>query len=83
MAFDLIALRKSLGLNQADMAEAMGLGSRAYFEIEANPEKIKPRHRILAEAVALSIADERNDPMLATRQQRAMILRLAELIKGA
>ena len=71
--FDLLALRKSLKLSQAEMAKRMGLGSRAYFSIETEPETIKPRHVRLAESVSLDVALEKADPMLATASMRRKI----------
>lgn len=68
--FDLRGLRKSLGLNQAEMAKAMGLGSRAYFTLEDEPDKVTRRHKMLAAAASLDEALKRKDPTLASAVMR-------------
>jgi DNA-binding XRE family transcriptional regulator len=72
---NLLALRKRLGLNQAEMAKEMGLGSRAYFTLEQEDGAINARHIMLAEYVALKLAVDRADPALAPE-------RIADLAKA-
>lgn len=80
-AIDLLALRKSLGLNQADMAKRMGLGSRAYFGLEVDPRTIRPRHIMLAERASLDVAIEKKDPMLAAATLRQKMIDWAALLR--
>jgi len=78
--FELVKLRKSLGLAQPAMAKRMGLSLRPYQQLELNPEKIRPRHIRLAESVALEIAIEQKDPELAPTSVRKKAMALARLI---
>jgi transcriptional regulator with XRE-family HTH domain len=73
-------LRKKLGLTQAQMAEAIGLGLRAYQDLASGKASIRPIHVKAAERAALDIAVERGDPMLAPATVRKAALRLAEII---
>ena len=81
-AADLVALRKSLNLTQAEMAERIGLGLRAYQDIEGGVSKLRPIHVNAAERAALSLAVERGNPMLAPAGVRREALDLAGLIRG-
>lgn len=63
--FDLMMLRKRIGLTQAEMAAAMGMGSRAYFTLEQAPASINRRHVMLAQMVSLKEAVRQQDPRLA------------------
>ncbi|GGC68449.1 hypothetical protein [Chelatococcus reniformis] len=81
-AFDLVELRKRLGLKQADMAKHMGMGMRAYQDLEAEPARVLDRHQLLAEAVSLLVAQERRDPMLAAPRMRAAALDIAQMMRG-
>ena len=59
---ELVELRCALGMNQQQMAEEMGLGTRSYEDIEAGKNQLLKRHRLLAERCALS-ATYRADPI--------------------
>jgi DNA-binding XRE family transcriptional regulator len=72
-------LRKRLGLNQAEMANRMGLGSRAYFTLEQEPDAINIRHIKLAEMVALEAAVDRQDPTLPPERIRELVRKYAML----
>jgi DNA-binding XRE family transcriptional regulator len=72
--FNLPALRGKLGLDQAQMAECMGLDARDYVELETSPEKVQRRHAMLAHLVSLDVAIERGQPNLATTTMREKIL---------
>lgn len=65
--FDFISLRKKLGFNQAEMANRMGLGSRAYFKLEQEPDSINIRHIMLARMVSLQQAVMNKDRSLAEK----------------
>jgi DNA-binding XRE family transcriptional regulator len=65
--FDFISLRKKLGFNQAEMANRMGLGSRAYFKLEQEPDSINVRHIMLARMVSLQEAVMNRDKSLAEK----------------
>lgn len=80
---ELVALRKSLDLTQAEMAGRVGLGLRAYQDIEAGVSKLRPIHAHAAERAALTLAVERANPMLAPAAVRREALDLARLITGA
>lgn len=79
---DLKALRITLGLTQAEMAERIGLGSRAYQALEAGEAAIRPIHINAAERAALAIAVERRQPMLAPANIRSEALDLVALLRG-
>lgn len=79
-ADELTTLRKTLGLTQTEMATRIGLGLRAYQSIENGSSPVRESHALAAEHVALSIAVERADPMLAPARIRKLALGLANLI---
>ena len=79
---ELAALRNTLGLTQAAMAERMGLGARAYQDIEGGISKVRPIHVAAIERAALALAVERGNPMLAPAAVRRHALDLARLITG-
>ena len=72
--FNLPALRGKLGLDQAQMAERMGLDAPVYIELEASPEKVQRRHGMLAHLASLDVAIERGQPSLASTTMREKIL---------
>ena len=72
--FNLPALRGKLGLDQAQMAERMGLTSAEFSELEASPEKVQRRHAMLAHLASLDVAIERGEPSLASTTMREKIL---------
>jgi DNA-binding XRE family transcriptional regulator len=78
--FDLVGLRKTLDLTQSDMAKRMGLGLRTYQELEMNADKVRGRHVRLAESVALDVAVEKQNPMIAPASIRKKALKLASII---
>lgn len=80
-AAELTALRRGLGLTQTEMADRMGLSMRAYQAVEADDGgAVKVRHAAMAERVALTVAVERRNPMLAPATIRREALDLARLI---
>lgn len=79
---ELARLRKSLGLTQADMADRVGLSPRAYQDIENGRSVLRPVHAHAAERVALAVAVERGDPMMAPASIRREALALVRLITG-
>lgn len=79
---ELADLRRTLGLRQADMAERMGLGLRAYQGLEDDGRELLDRHERLALSVALDVALERRDPMLAPAAIRRKALDLADLVRN-
>jgi DNA-binding XRE family transcriptional regulator len=79
-AEELIMLRKAFGLNQTDMAEGIGLKLRAYADLEAGVSELQKRHELAIERFGLTLAVERDDPMLAPASVRKEALALALLI---
>ncbi|CAJ0864626.1 hypothetical protein AMST5_01692 [freshwater sediment metagenome] len=79
---ELSSLRKTLGLTQVEMAEKMGMKGRAYHELESGRSATRQIHINAAERVALDIAIERGNPMLAPVTVRRAALELARLISG-
>lgn len=77
--YDFAGLRKRLGLNQAEMANRMGLGSRAYFTLEQDPSAINARHIMLAQMVSLKEAVARSDASLADKDAAALAKDFADL----
>jgi hypothetical protein len=72
--FNLAALRGKLDLDQAQMAERMGLEMQEYLELEAAPEKVQRRHATLAHMASLDVAIERGEPRLASTTIREKIM---------
>lgn len=80
---DLQALRKSVGLTQAEMARMIGLTLRPYIEVEhKGAEEIRKLHRLAVERVVLHIAAERGDPMLAPASVRRDAVTLTKIFAG-
>lgn len=79
---DIIALRKRLGWTQAQMAERIGIGLRAWQIIEGDPSKLRTMHVHAVERAALAAAVEQGDPMLAPASVRKQALDLARMITG-
>jgi transcriptional regulator with XRE-family HTH domain len=77
---ELIELRKRMGLSQADMATGMGLGSRAYQEVEARSGELKQRHRMLAERFTLAHAVVSTSPEYLPSSIRTEVIGFLELI---
>jgi transcriptional regulator with XRE-family HTH domain len=80
-AEELMALRKTLGLTQAEMASEMGLSARAYQDVEASSGPISRRNRNAAERVSLRIAVLKANPDSAVAQIRLEATELAAMIK--
>jgi transcriptional regulator with XRE-family HTH domain len=79
---DLIELRKELGLTQREMADRLHMALRSYQAIEGGESEYRFIHRLAAERVALMIAVEKKDPMLAPlslRQDAIELVRVGEL----
>ena len=62
---DLVALRKSLELGQALMAETIGMSLRAYQALESGASPIRPLHVLAMERAAEKIAIATKNPMIA------------------
>jgi transcriptional regulator with XRE-family HTH domain len=82
MTRDIRELRDRLGLHQSQMAEKMGLSTRAYQDLEADPAKVRKLHWLAAERVSLDVAAKAGNPMLAELQIRREALEIARLIAG-
>jgi transcriptional regulator with XRE-family HTH domain len=78
----LFAIRKPLGLSQAEMAHRMGMKLRAYSDLETGARETRQIHVNAAERVALAVAVERGNPMLAPAEVRKQALEVARLITG-
>ncbi|WP_370187600.1 helix-turn-helix transcriptional regulator [Bradyrhizobium elkanii] len=70
MKEDLANLRKEMRLTQQQMADALGMALRAYQSIESGESEYRFIHRLAAERVALMIAADRKEPMLAPSSVR-------------
>jgi transcriptional regulator with XRE-family HTH domain len=80
---ELHELRKAAGLTQQEFADRMGLGLRAYNEAERHKgEPIRVLHAVAAERVALRIAAEKHDLMLAPATVRADVVSLVDAVVG-
>jgi transcriptional regulator with XRE-family HTH domain len=78
--FPLVKLRKQLGLIQPEMARRMGLSLRPYQELESRTRKIRLRHILLAQFVALDVAIEKQDAELAPAAVREKAAALVQLM---
>ena len=79
---ELMRLRRDLDLSQTEMAHGIGLSMRAYQVIEAGEGDIKTRHAMAVERLALRLAVEKRNPMLAPASVRREALDIAEMIRG-
>lgn len=77
---DLVALRKSLDLSQAEMAAEMGLSPRAYQAIEMGESTFRKLHALAAERVSLDWAVSDGRIEIALPLVRAQALELARMI---
>lgn len=77
---ELIQLRKSLGLSQADMAAHIGMTVRPYQDIEHGKSALRKIHALAAERAALDIAIERKNPMLAPAAVRKAAIELTRIV---
>jgi transcriptional regulator with XRE-family HTH domain len=76
---DLIELRKDLHLTQQQMADKLDMAPRAYQSIEAGESEYRYIHRLAVERVALQIAADRQDPMLAPAPLRRDAIELVRV----
>jgi transcriptional regulator with XRE-family HTH domain len=76
---DLIDLRKSLALTQQEMANRLGMALRSYQAIEAGESEYRFIHRLAAERVALALAVDRKDAILAPTSVRRDAVEFAQL----
>jgi DNA-binding XRE family transcriptional regulator len=79
---DLIELRKELGLTQQEMANQLDMALRSYQAIEAGESEYRFIHRLAAERIALLIAVDKKDAMLAPpslRRDAIELVRVGEL----
>lgn len=73
------ATRKAIGLTQIELAARLGVTSRAVQDLEAGASRLKALHVAALERIALTVALERENPMLAPltiRREAAQITRL-------
>ena len=61
----LATIRKRLGLTQTEMASRIGMGARAYSDLETGISKVRLVHTLAAERVSLQEARARQDATLA------------------
>jgi transcriptional regulator with XRE-family HTH domain len=76
---DLIELRKDLHLTQQQMADKLDMAPRAYQSIEAGESEYRYIHRLAVERVALQIAADKQDPMLAPAPLRRDAIELVRV----
>lgn len=81
-ATDFEALRKQLGLTQAELGYRLGVRRQAIIDLEAGKTTLRPMHVLAIERVSLAVAIERRDPMLAVPSVRREALALVQLITG-
>lgn len=78
---DVVALRKSLGLGQAAIAEHIGMSLRGYQALESGESPIRALHILAMERAAEKIAIATQDPALAPPTVRRDARRLANLVR--
>lgn len=79
---DLAKARKALGLTQAQFGERLGMGRRSIADIETGTSPVRLIHSLALERLALALAIERAEPMLAPAGIRREALDLVTLIRG-
>ena len=72
--FNLAALRGKLSLDQAEMAERMGISLQELLAIEASAQEAQRAHQLLAHMVSLEVAIERSQPTLASTTMREKVM---------
>jgi DNA-binding XRE family transcriptional regulator len=77
---DLVALRKSMDLGQALMAETIGMSLRAYQALESGASPIRPLHILAMERAAEKIAIATKDPKVAPLTVRRDAQELVKLM---
>jgi transcriptional regulator with XRE-family HTH domain len=80
MDIDLKALRQSLDCTVVQMADLMGMSTRAYHNIEQGHSTLKSQHQAQALMVALDVALARRDPSLIPAPLRDRVKALADLL---
>jgi transcriptional regulator with XRE-family HTH domain len=78
---ELVSLRKRLDLTQQGLGELIGLGLRAYQDLEAGKSPIRPLHVLALERVAEKLAVVAKNPLMAPETVRRDALDLAALIQ--
>jgi len=78
----LISIRKALGFTQDEMSGWIGLSKRAYSDLETGKTPVRGIHVHAAERVALAVAVQSNDPMMAPASVRKEAIELARMITG-
>lgn len=81
-AEELISLRKSLGLTQAQMAAEIGLGPRAYSAIETEQSALRKLHALAVERASLRLALKAHQPMKAPESVRVDAAELYRQLNG-
>jgi len=62
----LISMRKRIGSTQAEMARALGMGPRAYSDLETGNSRCRTVHILAAERLTLREAAQHGDATLLT-----------------
>jgi transcriptional regulator with XRE-family HTH domain len=79
---DLISLRKGMGLTQSDLAQLLGMSTRALQQIENGRSELREVHILAVERIALSQAVKTANIQIAPITVRREALELSNLIKG-
>ncbi|CAM5657664.1 hypothetical protein MAUB1S_11445 [Mycolicibacterium aubagnense] len=79
----LAALRAVLGFNQTEMANRIGLGLRAYQDLEGNKSTIRKTHILAIERVVLSEAARQANLGLLPPEVMQDVLVVVKLIRSA
>lgn len=58
---DLIAMRQTLGITQADMARELGMSLRAYNDLETGKSEVRQIHIMAAERLTLFYAYQQHN----------------------
>jgi DNA-binding XRE family transcriptional regulator len=77
---DLVALRKSMDLGQALMAETIGMSLRGYQALESGDTAIRPLHVLAMERAAEKVAIATKNPMVAPATVRRDAQELARMM---
>jgi DNA-binding XRE family transcriptional regulator len=77
---DLVALRKSMDIGQALMAETIGMSLRGYQALESGDTAIRPLHILAMERAAEKVAIATKNPMVAPLTVRRDAQELARMI---
>lgn len=79
---ELQQLREALDMSQKDMAAALDMSLKAYGSIELGHSGLRKVHILAIERIALDVAAQKSQPMIAPASVRRDALKIAGIMVG-